>query len=166
MDMAKLLHTRMFNPEGMPEFQLSLQQSANYIRRMKSVYDEFMALSVEALHLKVRNTWTGRMGTHITPSLDLFMSQYVRPTLACEPGVAMKQQQLQRLLAFMAADPTTGPGDTEVVKAVVTGQVARHPAIHGILSACMNKLHMWKNGLTTMRNGRRSWPGIDTKGLK
>jgi hypothetical protein len=156
MDMARLLHFCMFDPDGLQEFQSKLRASVNYVRRHKALYEKYMSLSIEELHLKVRRTWTGRLGGPQTESLQLFMAMYVTPCLDCEPGASVKKKHLNTLLSNMKSDPGTAVGDLEIVKVIVTGQVSRHPAVHGVLCAIMDKLRQWERGTHTMRNRHRT----------
>ena len=82
MDAARLLHLKMYDPEGVEGFEQKLRSSANYSQRLKSLYEETM-------------------------------------------------------------------------EAVVTGKLKRHPAVQGVLAACMEKIRMWNNGCSTMRNRHR-----------
>ena len=161
MDAARLLHYKMFAKEGADDFIQSLRNSANYLRRLKSMYETTFGWTLEHLHQKMRSSWTGRITAGpMTEALQMFVAMYVTPCLDCEPSASMKQVHLDRLLSFMQGDPDTGVRDLDIVKAVVTGQVSRHPAVHGTLCAIMNKLRQWQNGTHTMRNRHRCLSGI------
>lgn len=84
------------------------------------------------------------------------MAMYVTPCLDVEPGACMKKHHLEKLLSFMANDASTGAQDLQIVKSIVTGQVSRHPAVHGVLCAIMDKLRQWERGTHTMRNRHRA----------
>ena len=155
MDAARLLYFKMYDPEGVEDFEQKLRSSCNYLQRLKSLYEEIMALSQEELHLRVKQSWNGRTSSLQTAELDLFTSQWVRPCLDCEPGVSMKHQHLKGLLAYMASETSSTSADLQVVQAVVTGQLKRHPAVQGVLAACVEKIRMWNNGCSTMRNRHR-----------
>ena len=156
MDMARLLHLKMFDSDSVPAFESKLRGSPNYLRRNKALYEQFMDLDLKELHLKVRRTWNGRAANQSTEALELFMAMYVTPCLDVEPGACMKKHHLEKLLSFMANDASTGAQDLQIVKSIVTGQVSRHPAVHGVLCAIMDKLRQWERGTHTMRNRHRA----------
>ena len=111
MDAARLLYFKMYDPEGVEDFEQKLRSSCNYLQRLKSLYEEIMALSQEELHLRAKQSWNGRTSSLQTAALDLFTSQWVRPSLDCEPGVSMKHQHLKGLLAYMASETSSTSAD-------------------------------------------------------
>ena len=157
LDMAKLLHIRMFHPEEEEDFVEKLRASANYCRRLKTLYDTHLELELDQLHHKVKCIWNKRVNRAgaVTEALELFVAVYVRPSLDAEPGQSIKHAHLEKLLAFMGRDPTTSSADLNLVRAIVTGEVSRHPAVQGVLVACITKVRALKSGATTMRNRHR-----------
>lgn len=156
LDIARLLHFTMFDPDGLEDFKGKLRSSPNYLRRHKALYEQSLSGSPEDLHSQVCKTWRGRLGVTNTETCELFMAMYVSPCMVCEPGSSIKKQHLQNLLNFMQSDPTTGAGELEMVRSIVTGEVSRHPAVHGVLCAIMDKLRQWQHGTHTMRNRHRA----------
>ena len=157
MDMADLLFNKMFDPDNADEFVETLRKSANYERRHKANYEKCLEDSVEDLHQKVRCIWQSRMSasSDYTEALQLWYSHVVQPCLTTEPGQSIKQKSLQDLLRFMASDPTCTGHEIDLVRTVVSGELFRHPAMQGILVACLNQLRMMKSGAVTMRNPHR-----------
>ena len=151
MDLAKLLHFKMFKAELEHDFIEEIKAGPNYTRRHQTTYDWFFDMPVELLHNKMRGIWNGKIAQDMSESLNLFVTMYVRPCLDTEPGHSMKDVHLQRLLDYMSKDEMTGKGELEMVRSIVTGQLSRHPAFHGILVACMAKLRCIEAGNTTMR---------------
>ena len=92
----------------------------------------------------------------MSPALEAFFLHVVRPAIDVQPWTGMKQHQLEVLLGYMRNDPNTPACDLSLVKAVVTGTVARHPAVHGMLAALASKLEGLETGKTTMRNNSRA----------
>lgn len=50
MDMARLLHLKMFDSDSVPAFESKLRGSPNYLRRNKALYEQFMDLDLKELH--------------------------------------------------------------------------------------------------------------------
>ena len=59
------------------------------------------------------------------------------------------------MLEFMTNNPETNEFDQQLVRSIVTGRVAKHPAIQGVLVGCMQKLRNLEEGKTTMRSSKR-----------
>ena len=95
-----------------------------------------IVLPVEELHIKVRGIWSGRGVHKLTESLEMWIATYVRPCLDCEPGSSIQDKHLQGLLDFLVSDASRPQHEIELVKAIVTGRVARHQAISRIENPC------------------------------
>ena len=152
LDEARLLYTRMFYPDGVEKFLEELRSSPNYQRRHRSIYEASMCLDVAKLHHHVRCVWSGRMGQSMTSSLELFVAQFVQPCLDTEPGFPVRQFHLQKVLDYMENVDGVSRHDIRMVENIVTGKVQKHPALQGILVACLTKLQGLENGTSTFRN--------------
>lgn len=159
LDQAKILWNRMFNPEGYETFLEELRSSANYVRRAKQLYEDSIAKDDDKLHHEVRCVWHGRQGQQMTQALQLFFGQWVQPCIDSEPGHPIKHQCLEKLLGYLSREESTSQSDLDMVRAIVTGKLSRHPAIHGVLTACMSKLRQFAQGTSTMRNRHRGSVG-------
>lgn len=157
LDEAQLLHKKMFAPETVNDFISSLQQLPNYSRRSKSLYDASFKKDVKVLHHRVMCVWNGRVGQPMTEALNLFRAQVVQPCLDTEPGHPIPHKCLDRLLQFLTNDPQANSFDVSLVRSIVTGQLSRHPAMQGVLVACMTKLQNEEEGKKAMRNSKRSF---------
>lgn len=156
IDEAKLLHIKMFSPEKEEEYIESLQESVNYTRRCKNMYENTFKMPTDKLHLHIRAAWNGRLGQAMSESMKLFHAQYVQPSIDCEPGHSVKEVQLEKLLQFMAGDPNSSSHELELVRSIVTGRLSQHPALQGVLIACMRKLKGLEGGASSMRNRHRT----------
>ncbi len=160
MDEAHLLHVKMFQPEFEEDFIADLIKSPNYEQRGKRLYDHSFGMEMDQLHHRVRCVWNGRASQPMSEPMSLFFSQYVQPSLDTEPGHPIKQQCLERLLKYMSCDRQTHDFEMKLVKDIVTGTLSQHPAIQGILVACLTKVRAMEKGNTTMRSNSRilaSW---------
>ena len=164
MDMATVLHARMFDPESLPDLLKTLRSSANYLRRQQSMYEWVFALETDKLHLKVRSLWCGRMGHKMKDALATWMATYVSPCLDTEPGHSFAKHHIDSLMQSLCSSGTVSETEMSLVRAIVTGEVSRHPALQGILCACLHRLKNFENGTTTLRNRHRAlstvWNGI------
>lgn len=156
IDEARLLHIKMFSPEREEEYVQSLRESVNYTRRCKNMYETTFQMPAEKLHLHIRAVWNGRLGQQMSESLKLFHAQYVQPAIDCEPGHSIKELQLEKLLRYMAGDPSSSSHELEFVRSIVTGRLSQHPALQGILIACVQKLKGLEGGASSMRNRHRA----------
>ena len=91
-----------------------------------------------------------------TDSMIHFHSTTVKPCLQVEPGCNLRDLEIQRLLSYLRGDPRTSSRDLAIVKTVLSGSLCRHPAVQGVLCACMNRVHMIESGNSTFRNRHRS----------
>lgn len=157
MDMAEYLHAHMFNSESVEKMEETLRESANCKYRCKTTYNVFFKLSLEKLHHKVRCCWGGRAAHKLTASLELFAAQYVRPCLDTDPNAPLKSASLDRLLDFASNESELSQADRTLVKSIVTGDISRHPLIHGLLQACMARISAIDRGGRTIRNPHRTW---------
>jgi len=157
MDVATLLFKRMFAQETAEEYIEELKASACYQRRCKTQYDKFFAMGASDLWSKIRSSWHGRSGHKLSEPMQIFFTGTVKPCLEVEAGHSYKHTQMEQLLHYMRSDPTTSASDLSIIRAVVTQQVHRHPAVHGIMASCMNKLDNLEKGKATFRNPRRAW---------
>ena len=155
MDEARLLYHRMFAEESLEKFLVTLRESANYQNRAKHMYETSIARDAQDLHHRVGCVWRGRMGQENTEAINLFFAQFVQPCLDTEPGHPIQHKAIERLMAFMMNDPNTSSLDASLVKSIVTGKLARHPAMQGVLIGCMSNLRNWEEGKSTMRNRHR-----------
>lgn len=160
LDEAKLLYVKMFDPDGVEGFLTELRESANYQRRHRAIYESSMALDVAKLHHHIRCVWSGRMGQAMTPSLELFIAQYVQPCLDTEPGFPVRQFHLQKVLEYMENVDGVSRHDIKMVETIVTGKVQKHPALQGLLVACLTRLQGLENGATTFRNRHSHWVAL------
>ena len=93
----------------------------------------------------------------MTEALQQFFSTVVKPCLQVEPGASMRDEQVQKLLDFLRADPQTSSRDLRIVNAVISGDLSRHPAVQGVMCACLNRVHMLESGNSTFRSKHRAW---------
>lgn len=158
LDMASLLYKRLYECEQIDHFIEKLRGSPNYIRRKKASYEKFFEFDCAMLHRKLRPAWYGRAGHKLTESMAIFMARIVTPCLEVEPsdGNGLRSVQIERVLSFMRSDQDTTPNDLQIVKALATGQLHRHPVLHGVVSACMNRLDMLEKGKSTFRCPKRN----------
>lgn len=112
-----------------------------------------MALGIRELHTKVRSFWWGKSASKMSKNLGHFFATKCKPAIECDPEHTFKKDELDRLLEFMRAEGTDS--DLKMVKAICTGALHRHPALHGIMSACVEKVHLLDTGKTTFRNPKR-----------
>lgn len=159
MDQAEYLHHMMFKQELVDDLRENLRKSSNYLRRHKKNYETFFAYPVEELHKLVRSQWSGKMGQieYVTEAMTLWRALIVKPAVDTEPGHCLKDKALKDLLLYMGRDPTTTGSEMDLVAAVVSGDLSRHPCFQGILVACMTKLRGQDQGRQTMRNPHRPW---------
>lgn len=155
MDTARYLHTMMFDNDGLGALKDELRKSVNYLRGHRQQYENLFELDSEKVHQKVRAQWTGRGGHAMTAPLQQWVTLVVTPCMSVEPGMCVQDHLLQRLLDYMGSQPDSDPQDLQLVRAIVTGRVARHPAVHGTMLCCFNKLEAIEKGNTTFRNRHR-----------
>lgn len=158
LDEAKLLYYQTFREEHVEDFIAELRSCCNYVRRAKHQYEESFGKPPEKLHHHIRCVWSGRVGQCMTECLALFHAQFVKPCLDTEPGQGMKEACLEELIRYMTLDPNTDQQSLNIVRAVVTGRVSRHPAVQGVMTCCMAKLRQLDNEISTMKNPHRSLP--------
>jgi len=72
------------------------------------------------------------MRNAMTPSMELFFSTVVKPCLDIEPGAALKETYLNKLLDYLACEEGTGQRDLDLVRDICSGKLQRHPALHGV----------------------------------
>ena len=157
MEAARILWHRMFAQEKLPGYIEQLKQSTLYLRRSKSTLDHFLGMTDSQLHAKVSSQWFGRSGNVMVEAMKGFYWSVVKPCLEVEPGCSLRDLQLQKLLDYMRSDPNASSRDLAIVKSVVTGELHRHPAIQGIMLACMNRVDKVERGNNTFRNKHRDW---------
>ena len=153
--MVSLLHKKMFQSELVDAYIAELKQHCNYVRRKKTQYDLHFNLDCSSLHQRVRSVWYGRSGHTMNECLQQFYTTVVSPCLEVEPGAEIKSLQLEKVLDFMRSEEGTTNNDIQLVKAIVSHQVHRHPVLHGVISACMCKLDCIEKGKKTFRNPKR-----------
>ncbi len=83
----------------------------------------------------------------------IFFATKCKPCIECDPEHTFKKDELDRLLEFMRAEGTDS--DLKMVKAICTGALHRHPALHGVMSASIERVHLLDSGKTTFRNPKR-----------
>lgn len=155
LDEARLLFHRMYKSEVCPEFIKTLKEKNVYQRRCKTNYDRFIDFDLPKLHASVRSKWVGRKGRQTSDAMGMLMAHVVLPCIDVEPSYGLKEANVDRLLKFMSNDENSNPKDLEIVKSIVTGQVSRNPALHGIMVALMTQFQNMESGKTTMRNPNR-----------
>jgi hypothetical protein len=116
-----------------------------------------MGLSDKELHAKVSASWWGRISQRMVEAMKGFFWSTVKPCVEVEPGCNLRDVQLQKLLDYMRSDPNASSRDLQIVKAVVCGEIHRHPAIQGIMLACMNRVEKEDSKNRTFRNRHRDW---------
>ena len=157
MDLARLLHARMYAQEKVQELLDQVRGSVCYQRRCRSLYEKWLDVPLDKLHKHVQCTWRGKAAHEMSPALRYFHMHLVKVCIDVQPWHGVKEATLNQLLKYMAADENVPRCDLQLVRSVCTGEVARHPAIHGMLSACAIKIQQMETGKsTTMRNPRRS----------
>ena len=152
LDLARLLHARMYKEETVDQVIQQIRDSVCYKRRCKLHYEKSLDKCLDKLHSDVASIWRGRLAHTMTVALESFFLHTVKPAIDVEPWQGIKERQLQSLLDYMSNDPNTPTCDMQIVRGIVTGSVARHPAVHGMLAAIACKVDMLERGLTTMRN--------------
>lgn len=65
------------------------------------------------------------------------------------------QLHLQKALRFLQREPETTAKDLQFIRSMVTGKLARHPALHGMVIAIANKLDNLERNKSSMRNPKR-----------
>ena len=155
MDAARLLQKHMYASERVGDFMAKCRDKALYQHRSKASYEKLFAMPVDQLHRQVRSTYHGRMAHSQTKAFEGFLAHTVLPCIEVEPKFSLKQQALENLLGFMRQDPNVAPADLNVVRTIVTGQLSRHPALHGVIAACAERCQRQEAGLSTMRNSHR-----------
>ena len=152
VDLARLLHARMYQEETVEALLARIRNSACYTRRCKSQYDKHLDSPLEKLHFTVSCTWRGRMAHAMNQAMEHFFIHIVKPCIDVEPFTGMKGMYLEKLLKYMSNDPNTPQCDMQLVSQVVTGSISRHPGLHGMLAAIAEKLQNMETGKTRMRN--------------
>ena len=160
LDMVRLLFKLMFAADKVEEFKESLTSKAIYTRRCKVAYDAFLSMSGPELHTKVRHVWYGKQGVKSTEAMKHFMESTVFPCLDCDPSNPMKSSLLDSLMKYMRCEESADvlEADLRMVRAIVTGSLNHHPAIHGLVVACMNRVTKEERGNSTFRDAHR---GLD-----
>ena len=160
LDMVRFLFKLMFAADKAEEFKESLTSKAIYTRRCKVTYDAFLSMSGPELHTKVRNVWYGKQGVKSTEAMKHFMESTVFPCLDCDPSNPMKSSLLDSLMKYMRCEESADvlEADLRMVRAIVTGSLNHHPAIHGLVVACMNRVTKEERGNSTFRDAHR---GLD-----
>ena len=159
MDEARLLYARTFSPETVDDLIEQLRGSPNYLRRHKNAYEMSFGMPLEKLHRHVRSVWLGRQSNKLTDTLTMWVSQYVTPALEVEPGASIEEVHVQKLLNYISMSKVqkVNRQELKLVERIVTGKISQHPAIQGMLIACMNKLQCQERGTCTVRDRHRDF---------
>lgn len=166
MDEALLLEAMTFNPEDVEALKDKLRQSQNYLRKHRVAYETSFDMDLEKLHQHVRCVWMGRQSQKLTPTMDLWMTKHALPALEVEPGTCIEQYHVNKLMNYISQSKLTPINRQEIklVERVITGKISQHPAIQGMLIACMNKLQCEEEGQSTVRSRHRSLaPSLGSK---
>ena len=157
MDMVRLLWFRMFSEDKVDGGIESVKTTAIYQRRSKTAYDNLFSLPLEKLYKMARATWWGKSAHKMVPALKEFWVWTVKPCLEGEPGTTLRDVQLQKILDYLRSDPQASTKDIMIVRSIACGEMRRHPAIQGVLCACMNRIHMLESGNKTFPSAHRHW---------
>ena len=71
-------------------------------------------------------------------------------------GQCLKSMQVENLMRWLHKDETVSNKEIEMVRAIISGDVARHPALHGLMCALLNRIQKIDGGKETFRNRHRS----------
>ena len=114
----------------------------SYCHVVDDVFRCFSFKMFSSTMLQVSQYWWGRKGckTGMPESLEMFMIHTVQPCIDCEPGHALKESYLNRLIDFMASEEGTSRADLDMVRQICTGKIRRHPALHGAPWICNSEL--------------------------
>ncbi len=156
MDLAKLLHARMYAEEKVEKILNEVRSGACYQRRCRSLYEKWLDAPLHDLHKHVACTWRGKMAHSMSVAAQYFCMHVVKVCIDVQPWHGCKEATMERMLQYMASDPNVPRLDLALVRNVVTGDISRHPAIHGMLSALALKIQMLEEDKSTMRNRFRT----------
>ena len=153
LDIARLLHTRMYRDEHTEAFIAELKKKEIYMFRCGKSYDSAFNSSLQELHKQVVRSWSGRPRN--TEAMKMFHMLTIKPCVDVEPTASIKDIQLQQALKFLQGDPNSTSKDLLFMKQMITGKITRHPGLHGLVVAIATKIDNMERGKTTFRDPKR-----------